>query len=161
MVTKYSKAEVLENIERLGATEAIRNIVSGKYVPPLLKDDCRQLKYYYESDVALPSFDFMPLWEGHNSITGFRIHKHGKEFFKFYIEEPNKIFRLGSSFDAVIADLLAWLWTEREIEDDRLIELAKELDIGFIDRFLKEIEIANDEVSEPQSEWERRFRESL
>jgi len=161
MDSKYSKDQILELVKKSGATEAICNIVSGKYVPSLLKDDCRQLKYYYENDVELPSFDFIPLWEGHSCMTGFQIQENGKDFFKFYLENPNKIFRLGSSFDAVIADLLSWLWTEREIEDDKLIQLANELEIDFIERFLKEIEIANNEVNEPQSQWEREFRESL
>ncbi len=148
-------------LEGLNLPSAIYKMATGVHIPELLEDDCRQLKYVYEQRLKFPEFDFIPLWEGHSTITGCHKGNNLWTYFKFEIECPEEIQVLGTSVHAVIADLLIWLWRERGIEDQPLIELANKLEFPCINKLLEEIEIANDKTAEERNKWEEEFRCSL
>lgn len=158
---KVSEEDREAEINGLNLPSNLLKIALAREVPKLLKDHCRKVKYYYEPDIRLPEFEFVPLWEGHSSITGFRYQGDSIQYFKFHIETPEAIKDLGTSIHGVISDIFAWLWTEEEVEDEIILELGRYLEFPQTKEFLEEIEIANTDMNEPQPDWEKRFRLSL
>lgn len=148
-----------EILNSLNLPAGILRLSKGQVPHELMEDDIRKLTYSYDfPDCSPDGITVCPIWEGHSTITGFAVEKGC--YIRYEIESPNSYELFTSSVNSVITNLLVWYWTEEEAEEKDLRAIALGLSYPHIDILLRELPIANEELSESQDEWEKRFRES-
>lgn len=126
----------LNEIKRLSLHPQIERLTQGfgKDIHFELEFCCRELNYSLDEDLFSPGIeDFIPLWEGHSSVTGFFWEKDKPIFVRCEIEEPENFKHLGSSEKELLVHLF-----RREIDEEVAEEVAQALHIKDIKSLIDE-----------------------